>query len=117
MALDNIELLEQQHLESQEVLNKILEILSAKTELPAPVVNVAAPIVNVPAPVVNIEEKNVTLNQDKVVNAVSDMADKIVKDLKYTPPAAEEKPLSKWVVDVLRNEDGNIVSMNFNQIK
>lgn len=117
MGLDNIELQEQQHLENQEVLNKILEMVSVKIELPTPVVNVAAPIVNIPAPIVNVEKNEVILSQDKVVNSVNEMANKIVTGLKYTPPAVVEKPLSVWEVDVIRNEQELIVSMNFKQIK
>ena len=107
-----LELLEQQHQENQQVLTKILEVLSIApvvnvaapiVNMPAPIVNVPAPVVNVEAPIVNVEKNEVTLNQNEVIELLKVMS--------------KPKPLAEWQFNVVRSSENLIISINAKQIK
>lgn len=130
MGLASLELLEEQHLETQQALVKIAEVLSveedysqivqALTEQSAKIEGFADAIraIKIPAPVVQVEKNEVTLSQDKVVASLESLSQDIkitLQEISKVKPV--EKPLSEWSFQVIRNEEGLILSINAKQIK
>ena len=125
-----LELLEQQHLEMQELVSRnqeqtetllkgIIDALSKENNNEDIVkaindnINTFVKGIKLQAPEVTVEPANVNVivNQDKVIAALEDMIEK------NKPLPQKEKTPEKWKFDFIRDEKGNIISATANQIK
>jgi len=135
--MGSLELIEQQHLESQELirenqikteqlLSDIIDALSVEKNnddivkaitdnisiFVEQVKEIKPPEVTVKAPVVNVSPI-VNVNQEKVILSLESVAEK----LEGLKPKPVEKKLEKWNFDFIRNSEGAIISATANQIK